>query len=178
MPRLNVVDTESATGAVKEIFDGPLKGMHINIFKGFANSPAALQGFLGFKSGLGSGELSPAEAEIVALIVGERNSCDYCVAAHTTIAKSSGLTEDQTIAARKGDALGDARLDAIATFTRALVEKRGFVDDADLDAFRGAGFGDSEIVEVIAHLALNTFTNYFNHVNETEVDFPAVPALA
>lgn len=178
MPRLNVVDPASATGAVKEIFDGPLKGKHVNIFKGFANSPAAFQGFLGFKGGLDSGELSPAEGELVALIVGEANTCDYCVAAHTTIGKSVGLTEDQAVAARKGDAIGDARLDAIATFTRALVEKRGFVEDSDIDAFRSAGFGDSEIVEIIGLLALNTFTNYFNHVNETVIDFPAVPALA
>ena len=178
MPRLNVVDPTTATGAAREIFEGPLAGKHINIFKGFANSPATLKGLLGLKGGLGEGTLTPVEGEIIALIVGESNNCEYCVAAHTTIGKSIGLTEDQTVAARNGDSLGEAKLDSFATFVRSLHEKRGFVADEDLETVRAAGYDDGAIVEIIGHYALNTLTNVFNHVNETEVDFPAVPALA
>ncbi|MCB9838709.1 MAG: carboxymuconolactone decarboxylase family protein [Phycisphaeraceae bacterium] len=177
MPRLQVIDPAFSTGAVREIFDGPLKGKHFNIFKGLANSPAALKAILEFKSALAGGVLTPAEREIIALTVGELNGCDYCVAAHTALGKKVGLTEDQTVAARKGDSLGDPRLDAFATFVRTLHETRGVVGDSDLDAVKGAGYSDEAIVEIIANYAENVLTNFFNNVNESVVDFPAVPAL-
>jgi len=93
------------------------------------------------------------------------------------LGKGAGLTEEQTVAARQGSVPGDARLDALAKFTAALVEKKGWVTDEDVAALRDAGFNDGHIAEVVANFALATFTNYFNHVNETEVDFPAAPAL-
>ncbi len=177
MPRLNVVDPQTATGTVKEIFEGPLAGKHFNIFKGLANSPTGLKAYLGLNEALGAGSLSDKEKEAVALVVGELNGCDYCVAAHTAIGKQAGLAEDQTIAIRKGDATGDAKLDALATFARALNEKRGWVTDEDLEAFRAAGYDDAAVVEVITAYALNVFTNTFNHVNGSVVDFPAAPAV-
>lgn len=177
MPRLNVVDPTTATGAAKEIFDGPLAGKHFNIFKGLANSPAALKATLSLKGALAEGVLTGAEREIIALAIGELNGCDYCTAAHTALGKMAGLTEEQTIAARKGEMLGDAKLDAFASFVRQLHEKRGFVSDTELDAIKAAGYGDDAIVEIIVGYAENVLTNFFNHVNESEVDFPAVPAL-
>ena len=62
-------------------------------------------------------------------------------------------------------------------FARTVVEKRGVVEDADLAAVREAGNGDAEIAEVVAHVALNIFTNYFNNVAGTTIDFPKAPAL-
>ncbi|MEM1164837.1 MAG: carboxymuconolactone decarboxylase family protein [Planctomycetota bacterium] len=178
MPRLPVVDPATATGPVKEIFDGPLKGMHINLFKGMANSPTGLKAYLGLAEALAAGSLSDKEKETIALVIGEANSCDYCVAAHTMLGKKAGLTEDQTVAARKGELSDDAKLAELVNFTRAIVEKKGFVDEADVDAFKSVGYSDANIVEVVVTFTLNTYTNYFNHLNATEVDFPAVPALA
>ncbi|MEO1008983.1 MAG: carboxymuconolactone decarboxylase family protein [Planctomycetota bacterium] len=172
MPRLNVVDPASATGEVKDLLDGPLKSMHINIIKGMANSAAGLKAYMNMSGALGEGSLSAGEREIVALVVGQRNSCDYCLAAHTALGKGAGLSEEQTLGARRGD-LDDAKLSALATFAHAIVEKKGFVDDSDLAAFRGAGYDDGAVVEVIGAVALNFYTNYFNHVNQTDVDFPA-----
>ena len=177
MPRLNVVDPTTATGATREIFEGPLKGKHFNIFKGLANSPAALKATLQFKGALAEGVLTGAEREIIALTIGELNGCDYCVAAHTALGKMAGLTEDQTIAARRGESLGSAKLDAFARFIRVLHETRGNVSDEDLDAIKDAGYDDGAIVEIIAGYAENVLTNFFNHVNQSEVDFPAVAAL-
>ena len=177
MPRLNVVDPTTATGAAKEIFDGPLAGKHFNIFKGLANSPAALKATLSLKGALAEGVLTGAEREIIALTIGELNGCEYCTAAHTTLGKMAGLTEDQTIAARKGDTLGDAKLDTFAAFVRTLHEKRGYVSNEDLDTVKAVGYDDGAIVEIIVGYAENVLTNFFNHVNESEVDFPAVPAL-
>jgi uncharacterized peroxidase-related enzyme len=177
MPRLKPVDPASATGRAKEILEGPLKGKHFNIFKSMANSPAALDVYLGIAGALGKAGLSDKEREVVQLAVGQANGCDYCVAAHTAIGKGAGLSEAQTIDARKGRVAGDARLNAVAAFATALHEKRGHVSDADLAAFKGAGFGDGHVAEVVATYALAVFTNYFNHVNQTPVDFPDAPAI-
>lgn len=176
MPRLSVVDPATTTGQVREIFDGPLKGKHLNIFKGLANSPAALQAYLGLSGALKDGLLTAAEREIIALQLGQSNDCGYCVAAHTVLGKMAGLSEAQTVEARLGKP-SDGRHAALARFVTALSEKRGFVDDAEIQTFREAGFSDGHVVEVVANFALNTMTNYFNHVNDTEIDFPAPPAL-
>lgn len=176
MPRLNTIDPSTATGKAKELFDGPLKGKHLNIFKGMANSPAGLQAYLGMSGALAEGSLTAAEREIVALVTAQQNDCEYCLAAHTYMGKGAGLSEAQTIAARRGD-LDDAKLGALVTFTRSLLEKKGFADEGDLRAFKDAGYDDGDVVEVIAAVALNFFTNYFNHVNGTDVDLPQAPAL-
>ena len=178
MPRLTVVDPANATGKAKELFDGPLKGKHLNIFKGMANSPAALEFYLNGSGALAGASLSAKEQEVVQLVFAQANKCDYCQAAHTAIGKGAGLTEDQTIAARTQGDLGDAKLTAIAAFAGALFEKRGFVSDDDIQAFKSAGYDDGAVAEIIAVSALATYTNYFNHVNETEVDMPTPPAVS
>ena len=176
MARLNVIEPEQAEGKAKELFEGPLKGMHLNIFKGMANSPAVLEAYLGMAGALSKGLLTAKECEAIMLAVGEANKCNYCVCAHTMLGKQAGLTEEETIAARKGE-LTDPKLAALATFALALHEKNGWVSDDDLAAFRDAGYTDGHIAEVVANYALSTFTNYFNHVNDTDVDVPAAPAL-
>ena len=176
MPRLNTIDPATATGKAKELFDGPLQGKHLNIFKGMANSPAALQAYLGMAGALGQGALTSAEQEIIALVTAEKNTCDYCLAAHTYMGKAAGLSEDQTVEARRGQ-VGDAKLNALATFTKSLLDKNGFADEGDISTFKAAGYTDEHVVEVIANVGLNFYTNYFNHVNGTDVDLPAPPAL-
>ncbi|MBU6413796.1 MAG: carboxymuconolactone decarboxylase family protein [Planctomycetes bacterium] len=176
MSILTTIDPASATGAAKEIFDGPLKGKHFNIFKAMANSPAALQAYLGFSGALSKGVFTAKEVEVIHLALGEARSCDYCVAAHTAIGKGAGLTEGQTIEARRG-ALADKKLDALAKFVLILDEKKGHASAKDVADFRNAGFTDAHVVEAVAQLALATYTNYFNHVNQTAVDFPAAPKI-
>lgn len=177
MPRLNVVNPAQSTGKVKEIFEGPLKGKHLNIFKGLANSAAGLNAYVSLSGALAGGELSAKEREVIALVLGEANRCDYCLAAHTFLGKQAGLTEEQTIAARAGK-LTDPKLGALARFANTLHEKRGFVSEQDLQAFRSAGYTDGHVVEVVANVALNYYTNFFNHVNDTPVDMPKAPVLA
>ncbi len=176
MARLKVIEPAQAEGKAKELFEGPLKDMHINIFKGMANSPAVLEAYLGMSGALSGGLLSTKERELIMLVVGEANKCDYCLSAHTMIGKQAGLSEADTIAARKGAAT-DPKHAALCKFAAALHEKNGWVSDEDLDAFRQAGYTDGHVAEVVANYALSIFTNYFNHVNDTEVDLPAAPAL-
>ncbi|MFI4898857.1 MAG: carboxymuconolactone decarboxylase family protein [Phycisphaerales bacterium JB059] len=177
MPRLTPIDPETATGRAREIFDGPLKGKHFNIFKGLANSPAALDMYLAMNAALSKASLSAKEQEVIQLAIGRANDCDYCQAAHTAIGQGAGLTEAQTLGARRGEIEDDAKLSALAKFALTLHEKKGFVSDADLSAFREAGYDDAAITEVVASYALATFTNMFNHVNDSELDFPPAPPL-
>ncbi|MEO0715481.1 MAG: carboxymuconolactone decarboxylase family protein [Planctomycetota bacterium] len=177
MPRLPAVDPATATGRTKEIFEGPLKGKHFNIFKAMANSPAALDAYLGLAGALGNANLSAKEQEVIHLAIGNANNCDYCQAAHTAIGKMVGLTDEQTVAARRGTIDDDAKLNALAAFALAIHEKRGFIDDEDLAAFKSAGYTDAHVPEVLATYALATYTNFFNHVAETEIDFPVVAGV-
>lgn len=176
MSRLPLVDPKSATGRVKEIFEGPLKGKNFNIFRAMANSPAALDAYLGLSSALSHSGLSAKEREVIQLTIGQQNDCGYCVAAHTAIGKMVGLTEEQTVEARRGK-LSDAKLAALSKFALTIHEKRGFATADDVTAFKAAGYSDGNVAEVIATYALAIYTNYFNHVNETPIDFPAVAKL-
>ena len=108
--------------------------------------------------------------------MGQANNCDYCLAAHSALGKMAGLTADQIRDARYG-ATADAKDDALLRFSRKLVEARGHVEDADLQEVSRHGFSDGDIAEIVANVALNIFTNYFNHVAETDVDFPKATSL-
>ena len=126
---------------------------------------------------LAGGGLPRRLREQIALAVGEANACAYCVAAHTAMGRRAGLTEQETKEARRGSS-HDTKERAALEFARKVVEDRGVVADADLERIRRAGYNDGEIAEIVANVALNIFTNYFNHVAGTEVDFPAAPDLA
>ena len=175
-PRIAPLDPASADPAVAATLAAVKAKLGVvpNLFRTFARAPAALNGYLAFSDALSGGRLDAGRREIVALAVGQANSCAYCLAAHSLIGKGAGLSEADIRAARAG-ASADAADAALAVFARQLTESRGVVDDADLAAFKRAGFDDGHVLEVVALVALNTLTNYTNHVAGTIVDFPAVP---
>ena len=179
MARLNLVEREEATGKARELLDGAHKkiGMTPNLYRAMANSPAVLSTYLAIQNELGQGELNAQVREQIALTVGEANNCDYCLAAHTLIGKSTGLDEAALEDARRGNA-EDAKTNAALQFAQRIVNERGFVTDEDIAQAREAGLTDGELAEVVANVAANIFTNYFNHVTDTPVDFPRVEALA
>ena len=178
MSRIPTIDPKQATGKAQELLGGVQAklGMTPNLMRVMANSPAVLEAYLQFSGLLGHGTLSAQTREQIALAVGQANSCDYCLSAHSAIGKTVGLTAKQIRDARRGTAV-DGKSNAILQLATQLVENRGFVSDSDLAAARVAGVADAEIAEVVANTALNLFTNYFNHVAETEVDFPAAEEL-
>ncbi len=110
-------------------------------------------------------------------MVGEANACGYCVAAHTASGKRAGLTEEETKEARRASSQ-DGKEQVALAFARKVVQDRGVVADDDVEQLRRAGYTDGEVGEIVANVALSIFTNYFNHVVGTEVDFPAAPSLA
>lgn len=149
-----------------------------NLFRIVANSPAALEGYLGLNGALTKGKLAPATRERIALAVAEVNGCGYCLAAHTYIGKNVAKLDSTEIAANRHGSSTDAKAAVAVRFAAAIARKRGAVDADELIAVRDAGYSDAEIVEIVAHVALNTLTNYVNEVLATEIDFPVVETLA
>jgi uncharacterized peroxidase-related enzyme len=149
-----------------------------NLFRIVANSPAALEGYLGLNGALAKGKLAPATRERIALAVAEVNGCGYCLAAHTYIGKNVAKLDSTEIAANRHGSSTDAKAAVAVRFAAAIARKRGAVDADELIAVRDAGYSDAEIVEIVAHVALNTLTNYVNEVLATEIDFPVVETLA
>jgi uncharacterized peroxidase-related enzyme len=178
MNRVPLIDRSTATGPTRELLDAVQAafGATPAMFRATANSPAALQamwGFFGALSASGGGTLGAKLGEQVAVAVAERNGCHYCLAAHTLLGRKAGASEAEMAAAQGGEA-ADARTAAALRFAVALVERRGRVDAEAVQALKASGFDDGQVVELVAHVALNLFTNYVNNALGTPVDFPAV----
>lgn len=179
MPRLTAVSPESATGKAKELLGAVQAkfGMTPNMMRTMAAAPAVLEGYLQLSAALGRGSLPTKVREQIALAVAEANGCEYCLAAHSAVGAMVGLTADQIRDSREGTAV-DPKSEALVRFARKVVAARGQVADHDVAAVRAAGFDDGAIAEVVAAVALDVFTNYFNLVADTEVDFPRARPLA
>lgn len=176
MSRLPLIQPDDATGTTAELLAAVQKSMGVtpNMTKAMANSPAVLGAYLEFSGKLAAGALPASTRERLALLVAQENGCDYCLSAHTYIAtKLAGLAQDEADAARRGQAT-DAKAEAALTFAATVVRNRGDVDDTHLKIARAAGLSDGEIAEVVAHVALNVFTNYLNKVAGTDIDWPVV----
>ena len=175
MPRLSAMDPTRATGKAKELLDGVQASLGVtpNLMRTLAHSPAALEAYLASTAALSRGRLSARLREQIALAVAEANGCECCLAAHTALGRKVGLPENVLRSSRAG-ASDDPRASAALQFAHAVLTRRGQVTDGDVERVRQAGYGDGEIVEIIAHVAVNIFTNYFNLVAGTAVDFPRV----
>lgn len=170
MPRLTTVNP-----AGHPSFQGGVPP--INIFKGVAANAEIFAGFLGFMQSIkASKALTDAELEVVALAAAQHMECGYCLAAHTKIAAGAGIDEARSMGIRTGRG-GSPREQALVDFTMRVLATKGNVSDADLSAFRAAGFDDRAAIAVIAEATAMTFTGLFNHVHQTEIDFPVAPAL-
>ena len=175
MPRIQPIDPTTATGAVAAQLAGTrnMLGSTPNMFTTAANSPAALTAMNGFFGALAKGTLGGKIGERVAIAIAQQNHCEYCLSAHTALGTMHGVDAADLTNARSGHSV-DAKADAAITLALAIVNERGQVGDEVLSAARAAGLSEGEIVEVVAHVALNVFTNYLNNVAETVVDFPIV----
>lgn len=178
MSRLQPVDRSTAPDKTRRLLDGVEKklGMVPNLIATMAHSHALAQAYLAYSQALAGGVIPAQLREQIALAVSQANECGYCLAAHSAIGSSVGLSDDEIRDARTG-ASPDRKTEAALHFAQQIVEKRGWLSDAELDEVRDAGYSDEEIVELIGHVALSVFTNYFNHVAHTDVDFPAVAEL-
>lgn len=179
MTRLEALNPATTTGKTKELFnaiEGKL-GMVPNMMRTMGNSDAVLEGYLNLSGALSKGKLSARTGELIALAVAESNNCLYCTAAHTYIGENLLKTEPAVLEAARSGESADNKTKAILRLAKTLISKNGQVTDEDVSQAKNAGITDAEIAEVVAHVALNVLTNYFNNTANTVVDFPAVAAL-
>ncbi|MGM4914683.1 carboxymuconolactone decarboxylase family protein [Rhizobium sp. 768_B6_N1_8] len=177
MSRIIIPAKDDAPEATKPTLDAIQKtlGSVPNIFRLVANSPAALTAFTSFQNAL-SRTLDVKTRERIALAVAEVNGCDYCLSAHTYLGLNLAKISPEEIALNRKGASADAKANAAVGFAAKIAEARGHVADADITAVRAAGFSDAQIVEIVALVAENTFTNYLNEVAKTDIDFPVASA--
>jgi len=179
MSRLAIpTSIETAPAASQPLLQAVKKqlGMAPNVFRLTSNSPAALEGYVGLLGALGKGKLPAPTRERVALAVAEANGCDYCLSAHTYLGKNLAHLDDAEMTANRSGASNDPFADAAVRFAAKVVQARGHVSDDDVRAVKAAGYDDAQVIEIVQHVALNTWTNYVNSVAETEIDFPVVTA--
>jgi uncharacterized peroxidase-related enzyme len=151
-------------------------GLVPNLFRLVANSPAALEGYLGLMGALGKGALDARTRERIALAVAQRNGCDYCLSAHAYLGEHVAKLDTAEIAANRDAASSDPKAAAALRFAASLVDLRGHVSEGAVQAVKAAGYDNAAIVEIIVHVALNTLTNYVNSALATDFDFPVVTA--
>jgi uncharacterized peroxidase-related enzyme len=175
MSRIPAIDPASAADSVKPLLEGIQRGLGAtpNLFRVAAQSPSTLEGMVAMFGAVAKGRFDAKTREAVALVVSEANACDYCLSAHTALGRQAGLSDEALASARDGKA-DDPRRGAALRLARTIVERRGHLGDVELVEARRAGLTDGEILEVVANVALTTFTNYVNEVAGTEVDFPIV----
>ena len=178
MSRIPAINPDNATGQAQELLHGVESniGFVPNIMRTMVNSPTILQGYLAFSDALSKGNLSAKFREQVALAVSEVNNCEYCLASHSAIGRSVGLSEEAIEDSRKGNST-DPKEAIVLAFALKVVENRGWVSDQDVAKLRKVGFSQGDIVELLANISLTLFANYFNHVAETELDFSEVSEL-
>jgi uncharacterized peroxidase-related enzyme len=179
MARTKPVTPDQAKDAVKKIYDTlqqKMGGKVINIFQHMGIAPATLKGFMGLSAAENETSLSPKLREEIALTIAQVNHCNYCLSAHTVIAGGLGVPSTQILQARKGES-PDPKTQAILKFVKVVVEKRGQVNDQDVSALKAAGVNDKELVELILVILVNMFTNYFNNIVDTPIDFPQAPKV-
>ncbi len=178
MSRIAIINPKTATGDARRLLDAveTQLGITPNFIRVLANAPKALEGFLGLYAAAAGFSIVKAAQERIALAIAEGNACEYCVSAHTAIGRDAGLSDAEMLLNRRGGA-GDARNAAAVKLARAINDVRGDVTNQELDAARGAGLSDAEVVEIIALVALNVFTNLIGRVTRVDIDFPRVALL-
>ncbi len=147
-----------------------------NMFRSVALSPQALEGHLSLVSALSKGTLPPATRERIALAVAEVNGCDYCLSAHVYLGRNLAKLDDAEITANRNGASNDPKADAAVRFAAKVAANRGQTTESDFVAVKTAGYTDAQLIEIVQHVALNIWTNFFNEVFQTEIDFPLVQA--
>ena len=178
MQRLQSVNPALAQGRTKELLDTvhQVFGAIPNTAQVMANSPAVLESFLAFSTAMSGAKIGEKLHNQVKLTTSESNSCDYCTSILSAVAPSAGLSVEDILAGRTGSS-DDRRTKAALAFAHDVLEHRGKVTDQQLAVVRSAGFGDGEIVEIVASVVLGCFTNFLNNVADTELDIPRAEPL-
>ncbi len=172
MTTFPVHSSETAPEGSKPILAAVQKkfGFVPNLFRVMAEAPAAAEAYMTVMDIFESSSLSDAEKQTILLSASLVNQCDYCMAAHSTVAGMKSVPAEIIEALRSGATLPDTKLDALAVLTRSVVETRGWPTEAAKEAFFAAGYGTREYLEVIVGVTVKTLSNYVNHAADTPLD--------
>lgn len=164
---------ESAPQGAKAILEGAQKGLGFvpNLYANMAESPTVLTAYTTLAGYFEQSSFSATEQQVVLLTASVVNNCEFCVAAHSLIAKNmKNVDADIVNAIRDGEVIADPMLEALATFTKVVVNERGFVSGKPTDDFLAAGFSKAHALEVVLGVTMKTLSNYTNHLTETAVN--------
>jgi uncharacterized peroxidase-related enzyme len=171
---LEPVSDKAATGVAKEIMDTTKAGFGFvpNMYRTMANSAGVLSTYAhGYKEFRQHSGFTPAEQELVFLVISRENGCDYCTAAHSMVAENVSKLDAQSLAAVRENAhIADEKLRSLAAFTQHVFASRGMITQAQAAAFLAAGYEEKQIMEIVLAIAVKTLSNYSNHIFHSELD--------
>ena len=172
MPTFTLHTHETAPPAARDAMAAVTRkfGFLPNLIREMAEAPSTVKGYLGLGELLEQTSLSPVEQQLVLASVSLANTCEYCVAAHSAGLRQAGLPPSEVDALRGQRSLADPQLEALRSFTIEVVETRGRPSPEVLDAFRTAGYGNRQMLEVILAIGMKTISNYVNHLADTPLD--------
>jgi uncharacterized peroxidase-related enzyme len=167
LPSAEAIPSESLA-----LFEGVKKkfGFVPNAITAFSRSPAVLEAYLKIAELVSKTSFTPAEQHAGALIVSQYHKCGYCLAAHGTIGQSVGLSSETVVALQTGEALNDTRLEALRTLLVSILDTRGFARSEAIEAFKAAGFNDTQLLEAVLLVTWETLANFTNHLHDTPID--------
>ena len=170
-PDHSIANSEGAIKGLLRSMQVKFGGMEANMFAKMANSPTALKAYIGLSLVFETSSLSPAEQQLVLLTVSRRNECSYCIPLHTTNGFIKGLHPDIMEAVRQDKEITqDVKLEALHQFTKTVMETRGQPPKEEVQAFLKAGYSKEQMLDVVAGIALNTLSNFSNHIMGTQLD--------
>ena len=170
---------ESAPSASKPLLENALAafGMIPNLHAVIAESPQALEAYMKLHELFSQTSLTSTEQHVVWMTINTENECHYCIPAHIMLAKMGNVSDDIVNAVRNKTVINDTKLEALRTFTRLIVQKRGFVEDNELQEFYGAGYSKQNLLEILLCLSQKVLSNYSNHITHVPVDEPFKPYI-
>lgn len=170
--KFSVPQRSDVTAGNQTIFDNLKKGLGFvpNLYAYFGKNETALADYLALQNRKST--LKAKEREVINLVTSQFNDCRYCQSAHTALGKMHGFTDEQVIEIRKFGASFDAKLDALAKFTTAVVTSRGKIAAGIKDAFFEAGYSEANLIDVVIIIGDKIISNYLHNITELEIDFP------
>jgi uncharacterized peroxidase-related enzyme len=141
-----------------------------NLMAVMAESPATLESYLSLKDLFDKSSFTVTEQQLILLSISRYRNCCYCLAAHGTIAKVQSISADLVSAVYYKQPFNNEKLDALRTFTLAVLEQQGWVKQPELNTFYQAGYTKQHVLEVVLAISFKTLSNFINHINDTPID--------
>ena len=177
MTKFTIPTREEVSESNQAIFDDLKKGLGFvpNLYAYYAKNDTALADYLALQNRKSS--LSAKEREVINLVTSQINECHYCQSAHTALGKMNGFTDEQIIEIRKGSLSSNPKLNALAKFTKSVVENKGKANQEVKDAFFDAGYSEANMIDLVIIVGDKIISNYIHNLTGFEIDFPLAPQV-